>query len=346
MGLRYLPYQETDMSGFKTRNLRGGFFVGRAKSMPRETLNKNKMKKPFIIIAVCIVILLVMGIGGYAFYQYQKEESPGYSLQQLQVAVAAHDTTAALQYIDQDAIANAMWPRFESNTMVLPFYSSVLEQAEISNEQSSTIMAVEQSFYQYVSGNNSPTWVGQILNDVFIVPANKIKITGNTADVPYVFKSGDYKYNINVILTKQKGCYWMITDIQGLELPYGGSGRNEQRSSDVAQIGNALNIYYEKNGNFPTEVTSWSSFEKSLIDVDPTGNFENDPLSGTDYPYYYGTNASGSIFVFGVVLESPPQSTMLGSYAGNLPNGVTWLTGTPPETCGAVTTWCYEYPKR
>ena len=71
-------------------------------------------------------------------------------------------------------------------------------------------------------------------------------------------------------------------------------------------------------------------------------NLENDPLSGTDYPYYYGSNASGSISVLGLVFEDPSQPIMLSSYTGNLTTGVTWLTGTLPEPCGTATTFCAE----
>jgi hypothetical protein len=135
----------------------------------------------------------------------------------------------------------------------------------------------------------------------------------------------------------------MITDMQGLELPVGSNTRDAQRLTDIENIGNGLSLYYEKNGNYPTAITSWSDLEKALIGAgEGAVNLENDPLSGTDYPYYYGSNASGSISVLGLVFEDPSQPIMLSSYTGNLTTGVTWLTGTLPEPCGTATTFCAE----
>jgi hypothetical protein len=240
-----------------------------------------------------------------------------------------------------------MWSRLASDGLALPEYSTILGAAEMNDEQSSTITTMEQSFYQYISGDSSATYVGQILNGIFAVPAKQITITGGTASIPYIYKDGDYNFNIDAILTKQKGNYWMITDMQGLELPVGSNWRDTQRGTDLENIGNGLTLYYEKNGNYPTAITSWSDLEKALIGAGASvATLENDPLSATEYPYYYGANASGSILVLGLVLENPPQSTMLASYTGNLPNGVTWLTGTPPEPCDTATMDCFVYPKQ
>ncbi len=303
------------------------------------------MKKKIIIISVSVVVLLCVGIGAYIVYRNQQEGTPEYSLKQLQLAIAAHNTAAASQYLDQNAIANAMWPRVASNALALPNFSSILGRVGLDSQQSSTIMTIEQSFYQYISGDSNTTYVGEILNGIFALPANQIRVTGATAAVPAVLQVGDYHYNVNVILTKQSGNYWMVTDMQGLELPVGSNWRDEQRGADYTQIVDGLELYNQKNGNFPTGVASWSDLERTLIAADPAVSLENDPLAGTDYPYYYGANASGSIIAIDIVFENPSQSTMLSSYTGNLPNGVTWLTGTPPEPCGTVTMWCFKYPK-
>jgi len=304
------------------------------------------MNKKIIISSVCIIVLLVIGIGGYIVYQNKKEGTPEYSLKQLQQTVAAHDTTDAAKYIDEKTIANNIWPRFLSDISQLPENSSAVTQAQFASQQSSTVNTIEQSFYTYITGQNNHTIVGEVIDAALAAKPNEIKIIGDNASIPITITAKDYQYGINVVLTKQKENYWMITDMQKLEVPMEEDQRDSQRMTDLQAMGAGLQNYYTKKGSYPTGVTSWSDFEKDLVNVGTSGYyFENDPLAEQNYPYYYGSNANGTKIILGVVYENPLQSLMLQSYTGALPDGISWQTGTPPEQCGVATTFCFLWPK-
>lgn len=94
-------------------------------------------------------------------------------------------------------------------------------------------------------------------------------------------------------------------------------GRDSRRISDLRQVQNALELYYNKCGFYPgpvqtnaascssyVQITTWSSLTTSLSgtgSVIGINSIPNDPSSGKDY--FYGTNSVGSSYVLGAQLE-------------------------------------------
>lgn len=76
-------------------------------------------------------------------------------------------------------------------------------------------------------------------------------------------------------------------------------GRDARRISDLKQIQNGLELYYNKNGNYPT--AQWSAFDNSSLTGAGIGvsNVPTDPTSGKFYYY----SSDGTSYCLGAQLE-------------------------------------------
>jgi len=79
-------------------------------------------------------------------------------------------------------------------------------------------------------------------------------------------------------------------------------GRDARRISDLRQVQSGLELYYNKNGSYPTGITSWGQLVTTLtgagigisnVPVDPTNNST----------YYYRYASDGTSYVLGAQLE-------------------------------------------
>lgn len=76
-------------------------------------------------------------------------------------------------------------------------------------------------------------------------------------------------------------------------------GRDARRISDLRQAQTALELYYNKNGNYPASA-SWSSLTATLKAAGiGISNIPNDPSTGKNY--VYGSDSSS--YVVGATME-------------------------------------------
>ncbi len=102
-------------------------------------------------------------------------------------------------------------------------------------------------------------------------------------------------------------------------------GRDARRISDLREVQTALELYYNKNGTYPSAST-WSAMTGALTGASiGVSQIPNDPSSGQTY--YYQSAADNSSYVIGAKLESANNSVFTG-YAppsGTLPSGLSCL---------------------
>jgi len=105
-------------------------------------------------------------------------------------------------------------------------------------------------------------------------------------------------------------------------------GRDARRISDLRQVQNGLELYYNRNGRYPA-ATDWVSLTTALSGGDNpvVSNVPKDPKAGQNYYYYTDTN--GTTYCLGAILEDAnntnwPQSVAcpgasFNCYVGNIP---------------------------
>jgi prepilin-type N-terminal cleavage/methylation domain-containing protein len=122
------------------------------------------------------------------------------------------------------------------------------------------------------------------------------------------------------------------------------AGRDARRISDLRQVQNALELYYNRCGYYPgptptaasgpcgsfSQVTSdgWKALTATLTSVNTNIGVSTIPLDPTaGHTYYYGTNGTGSSYIVAATLEDPNNSV----FSGYTPPSVTGytITGSP-----------------
>ncbi len=83
-------------------------------------------------------------------------------------------------------------------------------------------------------------------------------------------------------------------------------GRDTRRIADIKEVQNGLEVYYMKNGAYPTG-TGWSVLENALRTAG-INQIPNDPTAPTR-TYYYGSD--GQHYVIGVGIEDPASNKAL-----------------------------------
>jgi prepilin-type N-terminal cleavage/methylation domain-containing protein len=104
-------------------------------------------------------------------------------------------------------------------------------------------------------------------------------------------------------------------------------GRDARRISDLRQVQNGLELYYNANGKYPPNSADWDAFSNNLKTGTGISNVPKDPRS-PDTKYQYWTNSDQTSYCIGAKLEdltntnwksSSPCSNISGTncYDGN-----------------------------
>lgn len=128
------------------------------------------------------------------------------------------------------------------------------------------------------------------------------------------------------------------------------AGRDARRISDLSEVQNGLELYYNKYGIYPgtaagvvgaPAATTWASVSASVTgaNVGITSAFPNDPSSGKSYQYWY--NAANSHYVVGAHLENANNSVFT-SYTAPSIVGFTAnvASGAPTDCLSASSDYC------
>ncbi len=120
------------------------------------------------------------------------------------------------------------------------------------------------------------------------------------------------------------------------------AGRDARRVSDLQEIQNGLELWYNSCGIYPgtnhctvgTAGATWTAFQGVLTGAGlGISSVPNDPSSGQNYDYGY--SAGNTSYLLEATMENG-SGTVFNNYAvptNPAPGAVTWLTGTP--TCVA-----------
>ena len=107
-------------------------------------------------------------------------------------------------------------------------------------------------------------------------------------------------------------------------------GRDTRRISDMKQVQSGLELYFSKNGHYPTGIAQWSDLQTMLgaagISV---SNIPNDPRTGANY--CYASDSAGTTYVIEATFEDTTNPALGSSnYTGAVPSG-----GGQSCTCGS-----------
>ncbi len=112
------------------------------------------------------------------------------------------------------------------------------------------------------------------------------------------------------------------------------AGRDARRISDLAEIQNGLELYYNKNGYYPYKgITTWLDFAGALKSGG-TGitTVPNDPSTNRNYVYW--PTAEGTSYVLGASLENPNNSVFNAYDPPSVPSSTaTTASSTGPSNC-------------
>ena len=109
-------------------------------------------------------------------------------------------------------------------------------------------------------------------------------------------------------------------------------GRDARRISDLRQVQNGLELYYSKNGSYPTGITDWSGLVAALTGAGiGVSNVPDDPKPGQHYYYY--SDSDGTTYCLGAILEdvNNPNWSRSVSCPGNLFNKSCYTGNTPAQ---------------
>lgn len=95
-------------------------------------------------------------------------------------------------------------------------------------------------------------------------------------------------------------------------------GRDSRRAADLREVQTALELYYNKEGEYPGNVNSWSDLKAALINADiGVSNIPVDPNAGVSY--IYGTNSTQTSYVLKATLDETGSALLNSSLRGNQP---------------------------
>ncbi len=91
-------------------------------------------------------------------------------------------------------------------------------------------------------------------------------------------------------------------------------GRDTRRVADTKEVQNGLELYYMKNGRYPT-ASSWQDLETALVNAGIGVNkIPQDPNYSSSNPeatYRYGVSDDGQHYVIGVKIEDEDANSSL-----------------------------------
>ncbi len=109
-------------------------------------------------------------------------------------------------------------------------------------------------------------------------------------------------------------------------------GRDSRRISDLRQVQNGLELYFNKCGYYPgtaqasspcgsfSAISTWENLASSLVGSNlGISNVPDDPTAGSHY--FYGATAGGASYVLGARLEDAGNSGLAQDVDGTV-NGV------------------------
>jgi len=80
--------------------------------------------------------------------------------------------------------------------------------------------------------------------------------------------------------------------------------RDARRIADLHNVQNALELYFSKNGMYPTSIANWDALITALTGAGVgISQVPKDPLNNTTYYYRYGADSTGTDYVLGAQLE-------------------------------------------
>ncbi|MGB9848060.1 MAG: type II secretion system protein [Minisyncoccia bacterium] len=89
-------------------------------------------------------------------------------------------------------------------------------------------------------------------------------------------------------------------------------GRDTRRIADLKEVQNGLEVYYMKNGTYPTGINTWTDLENALTSAGiGITSIPKDPTNGSPYQYVYGVDGTGQHYVIGATIEDPDANTSL-----------------------------------
>jgi len=96
-------------------------------------------------------------------------------------------------------------------------------------------------------------------------------------------------------------------------------GRDARRLSDLRQVQNGLELYFNKNGTYPASGASLLLSEVAATIQGATGGqIPVDPRNVSPFLYYYSQLNSGSSYILGAALEDVSnKSAQSGSFSGS-----------------------------
>jgi len=109
-------------------------------------------------------------------------------------------------------------------------------------------------------------------------------------------------------------------------------GRDARRISDLRQVQNGLELYYNKNGKYPDNITSWDQLSNVIINAQVgISNVPKDPSLGRSYYYF----SDGTTYCLGAQLEdlNNPNWTRSIDCPGA---GFNCYIGNPPAPQGSI----------
>ena len=108
-------------------------------------------------------------------------------------------------------------------------------------------------------------------------------------------------------------------------------GRDSRRISDLRQVQNGLELYFNRNGRYPAG-TTWTDLRTAILGGGiGVSNMPNDPRNVAPYIYLYGTDAGGSSYVLGAQLEDLDNPILRDDIDG-IVNGVDCSDGASDTT--------------
>jgi prepilin-type N-terminal cleavage/methylation domain-containing protein len=124
------------------------------------------------------------------------------------------------------------------------------------------------------------------------------------------------------------------------------AGRDARRISDLSEVQNGLELYYNECGYYPgtaqasapcgafSQISTWTALASSLEGTTGIGvtNVPNDPSAG--HTYQYGTDSAGDTYVLEATLENAGNSVFTGYNAPSI-SGITGIT-----SCSGTGDYC------
>ena len=115
-------------------------------------------------------------------------------------------------------------------------------------------------------------------------------------------------------------------------------GRDARRISDLKQVQTGLELYYNRNGFYPTmsvtDQTGWSNLSSDLIGADiGISNVPIEPNTSRSYLY----ESDGNVYVLGATLDDSQNAALNGDIDNaNRPAGITNISCDDPNYCVAL----------